>query len=285
MKMPYENFEFKPGELITAERMNAMQDAIKGDIQGEIETASEHIKKTGVDKATNAEKFDAKTSKEWTDALDQRYSPKVHDHEGQAVYKRYFKQLRDGQTIVLEHKLGRFPIVDIYKLKSIVESVQREARSIDEDTKFYLYYHHEERDEKLLTEDRGMVRWPWGIPLEQLLTEYDVKWELDDSLGDVINDFLDAFFKPPAVDHMDHKLSPWIESHKEKSIGYLKKRDEWPDIRWVVKPEKVAFGPAAGTAGVASDRISVIHLSYDTLAVKAELTGQDSIDLMILLRS
>jgi hypothetical protein len=279
MKMPYENFEFKPGELITAERMNAMQDAIKGDIQGEIETASEHIKKTGVDKATNAEKFDAKTSKEWTDALDQRYSPKVHDHEGQAVYKRYFKQLRDGQTIVLEHKLGRFPIVDTYELKSIMESTNDGGPSITE--KFYLYYHHEERDrDELLTADRGMVRWPWGIPLEQLLTEYDVKWELDDSLGDVINDFLDAFFKPPAVDHMGHKLSLWIESHKEKSIGYLKKRDEWPDIRWVVKPEKVAFGPAAETAS-----ISVIHLSYDTLAVKAELTGQDSIDLMILLRS
>ena len=145
--MPYEKFEFKPGELITAERMNAMQDAIKGDIQGEIETASEQIKKTGVDKATNAEKFDAKTSKEWTDALDQRYSPKVHDHEGQAVYKRYFKQLRTKQPIVLEHKLGRFPIVDIYKLESIpVATVETEAKSTNKDTKFYLYYHHEECD-------------------------------------------------------------------------------------------------------------------------------------------
>jgi hypothetical protein len=284
--MPYKNFEFKPGELIAAERMNAMQDAIIDDTQEKIETAIEHIKEIGVEKAGNAEKFDDKTSKEWTDTLDERYSPKVHDHEGKAVYKRYFKQLKSGKTIVLEHKLGRFPLVDIYELKEILEPFDGSESGIPE--KFYLHYHHEERDrDKLFTEDRGEERWPWGVPIEQLLKEYDVKWEDDDSLGDVINDFLDAFFKPPTVDHIGHKLSLWIEEHKEKTIRYLKKRDEWPDIRWVTLPEKIVLmsGVPTSPAGATTPdiSISVTHLGYDTLSFKN--VSDSDIDLMILLRS
>jgi hypothetical protein len=305
MKMPYEEFEFKPGDLIAAERLNAMQDAIRNDTQEKIKTANEEIKKTGVDRASNSEKFDTKTSKEWTDALDQRYSPKVHDHEGKAAYKCYFKHIEAGpRQIVLKHELGRFPLVDMYELEDIsVKSV--ETHKII-NVKFYLYYHHEERDKDSLNiTDISGVRWPLGIPFEQLLKEYDVKWEDDDSLGDVINDFFEEFFKPPTADHMEHAISEWIDNHKEKTIAYLKKRDEWPDIRWVVQPKKMINGLEGSTPEinamaaqiVAAKRptipvqISVGHLSYDTLALKVlpiatiPATSDVSIDLMILLRS
>lgn len=282
-----------PGDLVTAEDWNEVQVKIKEDIEDKIEAAKEEIKETGVDQAGNADKFDHKTPKDWTDELDQRYAPKVHDHEELAAYRRYFKRLGAGQTVVLEHKLGRFPLVDVYELLPIAPTVP-----ITE--KFYLYYHHEERDRDVLfTQDRGMVRWPWGTPLEQLLWEYQVEWEDDDSLGDVVNDFLDAFFKPPVVDHMEHKTSKWIDEHRESLIADLKRRDEWPDIRWSVRPSKLIVGSSLSVTGeqavpgTATPLVNVAHLSYDTLAATAAASlGTDeagnqvtTIDLMILLRS
>lgn len=290
-----------PGDLVTAEDWNEVQVKIKEDIEDKIEAAKEEIKETGVDQAGNADKFDNKTPKNWTDELDQRYAPKVHDHEGLAAYRRYFKRLRANDTVVLEHKLGRFPLAEVYELLPIAPTV---ATGTPITEKFYLYYHHEERDRDVLfTEDRGVVRWPWGTPLKQLLDEYQVKWEDDDSLGDVINDFLEAFFKPPAVDHIEHKTSKWIDEYRKSLIGELKTRDEWPDICWVVRPSKLIVGsPLSAISGTGADKtsvgtvtplVNVAHLSYDTLAVTAAADlGTDAasnpvttIDLMILLRS
>lgn len=293
--MPYEDFQ--PGDLVEAERMNSMQDKIKTDIQNQVSSAKDEIRETGVERADNADQFDNRTPKEWTDELDERYAPKVHDHEGQTVYRRYFKRMRADQTVVLEHELDRLPLVDVYQLLPVPPE---DAEGNAQESVFYLYYHHEERDRDVLfTEDRGMVRWPWGTPLEQMLYEYGVEWEDDDSLGDVVNDFLDAFFKPPVVDHMEHRTSVWINEHRESIISDLKRRDEWPDIRWVVRPHKLVVGLPMSTVSDAGDgtgdgititpAVNVAHLSYDTLAVMAagNLGGDENgnaIDLMILLR-
>jgi hypothetical protein len=90
-------------------------------------------------------------------------------------------------------------------------------------------------------------------------------------------------------------------------IGELKKRDEWPDIRWVFRPHKLIVGlpPVSPHEWVESSStppwVDVIHLSYDALAVitpgtlgivhEETASGETSqvprmaIDLMILLRS
>lgn len=288
-----------PGDLVTAEDWNEVQVKIKEDMQNQIESAKEEVKETGVKRADNADKFDNKTPKGWTDELDKRYSLKVHDHEELAAYRRYFKQMEPGDTVVLEHKLGRFPLVDVYELQSILPS-PAEGDPIQE--KFYLHYHHEERDrDELFTRDRGRVHWPWGTPIEQLLLEYQVEWEDDDSLGDVVNDFLDAFFAPP-TDHITHRTSPWIDGKRDRTIAGLKRRDEWPDIRWCVRPQKLIAGSPLSVTVVVNDAtttttvtplVNIFHLSYDTLEVTAAADfGTDeqgnaieAIDLMILLRS
>lgn len=292
--MPTEKKPFikhEAGGPITAEDSNAMQVQIKEYVENEIESAKTEIREGSVKQAENAEKFADKTPKNWTDELDQRYAPKVHDHEELAGYRRYFKRLKVDQKVVLEHQLGRFPLVDVYELLP-VSSVG--ANATDQKSTFYLYYHHEERDRDVLfTEDRGMKRWPWGIPLEKILQEYHVQWDDDDTLGDVVNDFLDAFFKPPEVDHMEHRTSIWINDHRKEIISDLKSHDEWPDIRWVVKPHKLIVGRVPGNANIPSEAlwwIDVVHLSYDALEVA--VTGTDApgqqpplVDLMILLRS
>lgn len=284
-----------PGDLVTAEDWNDVQRQIKEDIQNQIESAKEEIKDTGVKRADNADKFDNKTPKGWTDELDERYALKIHDHEELAAYRRYYKQMEAGDVIVLEHKLDRFPLVDVYVLLPIYPEPtgEGEAEEGEEyiEEKFYLYYHHEERDrDRLYTQERGRQRWPWGTPIEQLLLEYQVEWEDDDSLGDVANDFLEAFFTSP-TDHISHRTSPWIDEKRDRTIAELKRRDEWPDIRWAVRPEKLVvgtlgMGERAGREGELL--VEVTHLSYNTLEIRTASNlgaNVEAIDLMILLRS
>ena len=289
-RVPY--IKRNPGDLVAAEDWNELQVKIQEDMQDQIEAAKEEITETGVERADNADKFDNKTPKGWTDDLDERYALKVHDHEELAAYRRYYKQMEPDDTIVLEHELGRFPLVDVYELQSILPA-PTEGDPIDE--KFYLYYHHEERDRDVLyTRDRGRVRWPWGASLEQLLLEYQVEWEDDDSLGDVVNDFLDAFFAPP-TDHITHLTSLWIDDKRDRTIEELKRRDEWPDVRWAVRPQRLVAGsplpvigptPAPGAVvQMASPVVNIHHLSYDTLEVNTAADLGRDIDLMILLRS
>jgi hypothetical protein len=293
----------QPGDMITAEDWNGLQAKIRADITGQIETAKQEIKKSGVERADNADKFDNKTPKHWTDELDQRYAPKVHDHEGMAGYRRYFKHMQANQSVVLEHNLGRMPLVDVYELLPVGPQLEPAIND-----KFYLYYHHEERDrDALFTRDRATKRWAWGTPIEQVLQEHQVQWEDDDSLGDVVNDLLDAFFNTPNTDEMDHRTSPWINDHRGDLIRDLKQRDEWPDIRWMFRPFKVVVGYELFEQNQgALSAIDITHLSYNTLALTTPGSlgmqrippgrnrdggdgafgdNREFVDLMILLRS
>lgn len=288
-----------PGALITAEDWNEVQVKIREDIQNQVKAAKEQTKEIGVSRADNADRFGSKTPQGWIDELDQRYALKVHDQEELAAYRRYHKQMEPMDTVVLQHNLGRFPLVDLYELQPILPAPDQGDPIME---KFYLYYHHEERDRsRLYTRDRGRVRWPWGTPLERLLGEYPVEWDDDDSLGDVVNDFLEAFFAPPN-DHMAHRTSLWIDDKRDRTIAELKRRDEWPDIYWVVRPQRLIAGSPLSMSVIVNDArttatetalVNICHLSYDTLEVTAadDLGTDDQgnaievIDLMILLRS
>ncbi|HVF99136.1 MAG TPA: hypothetical protein VND68_04810 [Chloroflexia bacterium] len=295
-----------PGELITAEDWNGIQTAVQADIVAKLEAAKQEIKRTGVSRADNADKFDNKTPKDLTDDLDKRYAYRVHDHEGQSSYRRYIKRLEVGQTVVLEHKLGRFPLVDVYELLPVAPHLKAaDGTPAPINDRFYLYYGHEERDrDALFTRDRGTKRWAWGTPIEQVLRENKVEWEDDDSLGDVINDLLDAFFNTPDADEIEHGTSAWINDHRKELISTLKLQNEWPDIYWTLRPFKLIAGyPLAASNG--GGLVDVTHLSYDTLAIIApgefgkakrapsparppeviEDVEREFLDLMILLRS
>lgn len=304
---PY--IERSPGDLVTSEDWNEVQVKIKDDISsqaGKVEKALEEHAGEPVDAA----KFGGKAPAEWAE----QFAPRVHDHEGMAAYRRYFKRLKIEQPALLEHKLGRFPLVDIYQLMPIpVTAAQEVGKPAATPTfvKFFLYYGHEDLEAllpKAMNEYPELIR-EWGVPLEQILQEYEVVWEDDDSLGDVFNDFLSAFFKPPLVDHMEHKTSPWIDGHREKTVSELKQRDEWPDIRWGFIPVRLTVGSEgfrvecpsnAGTTTVPckiAPAVNVYHLNYDKLAIIPGDLGDEnvpggktpvprrSIDLMILLRS
>lgn len=299
--MTEEYIKHNPGDLITSENWNEMQIKIKKDIEDKIKSAKEQIKETGVDKAGSADKFDNKTPKDWTDELDQRYAPDVHDHEGQTVYRRYYKRFtKDTPTAFLHHKLGRFPLVDIYELLPVSNKVTTNADIESSDgnpTKFFLYYHHEEADEYEMNVKVYREKVPLGIPLETVLTECGVEWEDDDTLQDVRNDLWEKLFNLPN-DEISHAFSPWIKNNERLKISELKENDEWPDIRLAFRPQKLEVisrpnnfvrGEAVPTeddrqVAPAPILIPVTHINYDTLL--AEITGDldASIDMMLLLR-
>ncbi len=296
--------EVHPGDLISSGLFNGMQEKIKEDIQSKIDKAKQEVIDNGVKRADNADKFDTKSPKDWTDVLDQRYTPRVHDHEGTANYRRYFRRMDTESTLlVLEHGLHRFPLVDVYRLKPIAVPADLQPTPASgtrpatvQEIPFFLYYGHTELDmlqQSLFDPPRRLPRRVLGTPWELLLTEVGVQYDDDDSLNDVINDFFDAFFKAPAADEMDHMVSRWIDEHRDnRTIANLKQRDEWDDIRWAVLPRKLGTGQVLGIGGTTDlvAGIDVIDLSYDTLAIQvpANVVPKEKsqfLDLMILLRS
>jgi len=234
-----------PGDIWTAEDWNGVQTKIKDDIREKIDEATEQITKTGVLRADNADKFAEKTPDDWVRDLDGRYAQKLHDHEGQSVYRRYHKRFsKEVPAAFIEHNLGRFPLVDVYELMEVSPEIEANLpetikTSDGKPARFFLYYHHEESDRFKLDIKVYRDKARFGIPLETVLTEYGVEWEDDDTLQDVRNDLWDRLFALPN-DEISHVSSPWIEEKciERAKVGELKTNDEWQDIKLAFRPVK-----------------------------------------------
>ena len=215
------------------------------------------------------------------------------DNMKHGTYKHYFRRMgTDQRRAIIEHHLGTFPAVDVYELLDI--PLPTPAKN----TKFLLYYGHDELDALLQAIGERVPRPLLGTPLAQLLPEYAVEWKDDDSLGDVINDFLDAFFNLPAADDIDHQLSDRIKAlsdQHDRTIAVLKQRDEWDDVRLLVRPSKLIVGGPLAVAGppalTITPLINVEQLSYDALQVSAAAdlgtvgeVAREFIDVMIVVK-
>lgn len=275
--MPTEYIKHNPGDLITSEDWNDVQKRIKEDIDSKIGAAKEEIKKTGVERADNADKFDNKTPKAWTDELDQRYAAKIHDHEGMAAYRRFIKEFTvDINKVLLKHDLGRFPLVDVYELLPVTTKADFEK------CKLLFYYGHTDAEQFGLWVKVYRDRVPLGISFEKLLAELEVEYEDDDTIEDVLNDMWAALMKDPN-DEIAHCETDWVKEccGQRRTVGDLKKADQWHDLYVAIKPRKCGKGADAGPC-----QVEVTQVTYDTLLVEAQgLADGSLLDLMILLRS
>jgi hypothetical protein len=293
-----------PGDLITAEDWNQMQVKIKEDIAGQIEDAKEDITHTGVDRADNADKFDQKTPKAWVDELDKRYALQGHDHEGITAYRRFIKEFTPAtRSVLLHHKLGRFPLVDVYELLPVVGKAGVDGYM---DCKLLFYYSPADADDYGLWVTVYRDRVPLGLPFERVLTELQVQYEDDDTIEDVLNDMWATFMKDPN-DKLKFCTAPWIDDccERHRTVKDLKVADQWNDLYLAIKPRKLGFGgpgiartvPGTNTPDpaqtLATNAVEVTHLSYDTALVEVDFpTGnnrqvnvKDPLDLMFLMRS
>lgn len=289
--MPY--ITRNPGDLLSAGDWNQMQLDIKQDLLATKEATKEEIREEGVNMAGNSEKFDNKSSTEWVAQLDERYAQKVHDHEEIAGYRRYIKRFNDEDDIaLLDHGLGRYPLVDIYQLLDVVGLVD-DKKILQEcpqlaPCKLFVYYGHREAERYGLMGNIHRRKIKIGIPLEMFLTELGVQYEDDDTLGDVLNDMLDAFMEDPN-DEITHCRSDWIEESVKdrRKVQELKEADEWPDIKVALAPQQVRGDTAVSYIEVdtgqeneagnplmvkvaVSRRVNALHANYETTAVFVE---------------
>lgn len=293
IKSPY--VDYSPGDLITAEAMNQMQCEIQEDISKQVDAAKSELVESGVSRADDADKFNGKSDTDWLGELDQRYAPNLHDHEGLSVYKRYFKRFTpELDAAFIHHKLGRFPLVDTYRLLPLESVAGVEGVEVSEQpVRFFLYYAHEEADRFDLNVRVFRERVAAGIPIETILNEFGVDWTPNDTFQDVRNELWDALFSAPN-DEMGHATSPWAE---EKCIERLKIKelmdnDEWPDIRVAFAAQKVEVIPENEFRQDDNNQLNgvvrITHVNYETVVVNAEdlRTGDNSqpLDLMFLMR-
>ncbi len=291
-----------PGDLLSASDWNEMQLAIKADIEASKAAVKEEIREEGVDKAANSEKFDNKGPGEWVAQLDERYAPKVHDHEEVAGYRRFIKRFSkagEDDMALLEHGLGRYPLVDLYLLTEVVGIALDKEKEKDkkrweellsenpalQGCKLFVYYGHREAEKYALMASINRNKVRIGIPLERFLAELAVEYEDDDTLEDVLNDMLDAFMEDPN-DEIGHCRSSWIEKSidERRTVHELKVADEWPDIRVALAPlqlrgemahqeAEISLSAANNTKSLkvrAGLKVSVFHANYETTVVFVE---------------
>jgi len=278
-----------------------MQIDVGKDIHDQVEAAKTEIRETGVDQAGNAGKFDDRTPTEWTADLDQRYAAEIHDHEGQSVYRRYMKHFNsDVDEVLLEHDLGRFPLVDAYELLPVVDKV---VDDLDLTNCKILFFHgHIEADKLGLRRSVYRDRALRGIAFERILSELGVEYTDDSSIADVVNDWWNAFLADPNDDDIEHCQSPWVDEccEKNRTVGEQRKSGDWDDLYISIWPRKCAVGAALeldaetdGPAGLIQPacRVLVEQINYDTLYAKVNWFDHNPddnqelpLDLMFLLR-
>jgi hypothetical protein len=283
-----------PGDVLTSQGWNLMQIEIKEDIGTRIAAAKEEVKHEGVDSADDAEHFAGMSEKELTDKLDARYAPRTHDHEGQAVYRRFIKEFGPEtgfDAAVLEHGFGRFPLVQTYELLDVVPPPD-DAESPFPACKILFYYGHADADRYGLRERVGRDRVPVGLPFEQLLTELAVKWEDDDTIEDVLNDLRNAFMADPN-DEIKHCETDWMSRccGERRTVGELKEADQWSDLYLGIRPRMCGRGAdLLPTAGAPACHVDIAHANYDSVVVRVKtaeigLGYPWPMDLMFLLRA
>jgi hypothetical protein len=105
-------YHVEPGDLITAQLFNGLQDKIKKDTTDEIKKAIEALHK--VDQSGDSEKLGGKTPDELEERILKRALAEIPKRTG---YKRIFKRLeKKDEPEIVWHGLRNFPLVDVYQL-------------------------------------------------------------------------------------------------------------------------------------------------------------------------
>jgi len=272
-----------PGDPITAEDWNSVQVQIKEDIRGQIGKAEDEIRHGVVDKATDADKFADKSEADWTTELDQRYAAKIHDHEGQSVYRRYIKRFSGEpglDKVLLRHDLGRYPLVDVYELLPVNDAKFPNC-------KILFYYGHEDADPNDLWVKVIRDRVPLGLPFDEVLGQLGVAYEDDDVIEDVLNDMWDALARDPN-DEINHCQTTWVDEccGERRTVAQLKAAGNWDDLYLALRPKKRGLVMTAGQKTAPAVEVAVTEVNYRTLLI--ETTGftaaSPPLDLMFLLR-
>jgi hypothetical protein len=239
-----------PGDLWTAEDWNDVQKRVKQDISDQVKEAVDN-KKT-IEHADNADKLENQSVDELTQAILEKVRQDLPQRTG---YRQLFKRLVPGQENIVEHNLGRCPVVDLYALIPFrAVCSEDDQKSLMEHTYFYLYQ-DEEKKIRYKQEDGKTVSVEierldgknFRLKFEDLLTLYKVKYDDRTSLDDLESDFWQALFSDPNddFDDDDYCKSPWFDRccGERRTVGQLRSTGEWDNLYLKVIPVKSVNSP------------------------------------------
>jgi hypothetical protein len=296
----------KAGDPWTVEDFHELQTMIKQDIRGSITTAIDELQE--VDKAGDAAKFGGKTPDEYAQALVDRVLAELPKRTG---YLMVFKDIKLDEPSTIEHKLGAFPLTDLYQLDYFRVIASEDEHVYETFTTFYLYHSSESkirfRAEGVTSAGSISVQIdpeeppPYRVAFERMLDLYEVHYDDDSSLGDLETDFWTAFLSKPndSFDDDQYCHSPWFDRccREMRTVRQLKQRGEWDDLWFVVRPSKtVNYYRDIGQSGNdapqdpdlpvwAPNNVQVEHFDLNTLGLtllrtpelNSELTNPESV--------
>ncbi len=245
--MPDYYEEFKPGQVISAERMNGMQEQIRADILSEAAKAAGEI--DSVKEAANAEKLDGKTGGQLITEIVDLVLARLHAERG---YRTMFKRLKVGEEKVIRHALGDFPLVDIYQLDYFPVVAQEDNGNMLRVWAGFFIYHS---SEKRLLSRRGMDQLTidiesddhpqFRIPFTTMLERYKVPVADDTPLSDVETEFWNLFNSEPndAFDDNQCFHSPWFERHCLEGKTWKEMRSHWNNLFFQMRPRRTLNYP------------------------------------------
>jgi hypothetical protein len=270
----------KPGDLITAQDWNGMQELVKNDMADRIQTALDNL--TVIDRAEDADKLGGKTPDELSQQVLEYVLRQLPKRTG---YLSVYKSLEPDKEYVIEHKLSAFPLVDVYQLDYFNVVASEDGHVFETLTTFYLYHSSESRiryrPEEATTQPSVSVEidpsegHAYRIPFKYMLELYGVEFAEDSSLGDIETEFWQVFNAAPNDRFSDdqHYHSPWFDRCCKEGRSVHSMARDWDDIWFQVRPRKtINYAGLDGNDQIrilpAPTKVEVVHFDFDNIGLR-----------------
>lgn len=274
-------YHVEPGDLITAQLFNGLQDKIKQDTVDEIKKAIDGLHK--VDQSGDADKLGGSTPNELEERILKRALAEIPKRSG---YKRIFKRLKKEEPETVEHGLHNFPLVDVYQLDYFKVVCGDHEEKEDKFVNFYLYHSDETElksvsgGKKVIIETSEEGQFVFKIKWVDMLKDLGITWTHSQSIGDVVTEFWQALFKKPndKFDVDQYCNSPWFEKccGENRSMAQIEQRDNIDELWFQMRarktnnfpyPEPVITSPPTAPSNFPNN-LEVVHLDFDNIGVK-----------------
>jgi hypothetical protein len=206
----------------------------------------------------------------------------MRHQEGSRNYRRFIRAFSTSQgvtKVLLQHKLGRYPLFGAFELLPVVGKDYATENPKFAQTRMLPYYGHDEAHDlgtRINVYDEHALL---GIPLAQLLEELNRSWTPGQEVQDVVNDLWEALFNDPATDDIPHQISPGIREfyNRRCTVDSLMKGGEWDDIRVAIKPRLLGYQPD-------DPQLEIVAIDYDTVSVTVTKMTTDPLYLMFVMQ-
>ncbi|MBV8748640.1 MAG: hypothetical protein JO103_02885 [Candidatus Eremiobacteraeota bacterium] len=254
--------QVNPGDLITADLFNTVQEDVRSDIAQQVTTAVGGI--TSVKHADDTDTLGGLN----IDQLTQQILDKVKAMiPGRTGYLRTFNRLKADKPKFIQHNLGAEPVVDAYQLEYfqvVCAQGETSADAVVEYVNFYLYHTSEKHVRGMQPAGtQGTQPQPVNVVIEDpqqpafriafkdILAEAGVDTTKDTvTLDELVTAFWSALFSAQkqndAFDPDQYCHSPWFEKccGELRTIKDLRDRGDWDNIWFKMMPRKTVNYPA-----------------------------------------